>query len=252
MRRMRRSASSVSPVSAVVLVAVNLVPVLGVLFAEWSLFLLLVMYWTEAGVVGAVNVAKIAMARGAAPPAPAAGRRSLAAAGARLSRVVAIPCFVVHYGLCWVLHGVLVLLLPVFVGMGGTLLSTAEAGSTFGLVDLGTIDPRGVVVAVAGLALSHVVSFFVNYLGRGEHLAVSPGAQMVNVYRRVAVPHATVLVAAAIVGALGAPRGALVIVVLAKTALDLAFHLRAHGRTQPRRVAVPPRVQAPGRTAPDS
>jgi hypothetical protein len=252
MRRMRWFSNGVSAVSAAALVAVNLLAVLGVLFAGWSLLLLLLMYWAESGIVGAVNVARIALAHGAEPARPGGGDRSWKASGIRLSRFVAIPLFIVHYGLFWVLHGVFVLLLPVFLAMGATLFTTSGAGSRLELVDLSAIDPRWAIAVVVGFGFSHVISFFVNYLGGGEHLAVTPGAQMFAVYGRVAVLHATVLVAAAVIGALGAPVGALVVFVLAKTALDLAFHVREHRRARPRGLVPARRVQVPGRTAPDS
>lgn len=49
--------------SAAVLVAVNIVPLVGVAFWGWSLMLILVLYWIESGIVGLINVFKIARGR---------------------------------------------------------------------------------------------------------------------------------------------------------------------------------------------
>ena len=252
MRQMRWSTEGVSPVSVAALVVANLVPLFGVVFGDWSLLLLLVMYWIESGIVGAVNVAKIAMARGTDPPVRRTGRRRSAAGAANLPRPVAIVFFVFHYGLFWVVPGVFVLLLPVFVGLGSTMFTAPDAAPGFGLADLGTIEPRGVVVAAVGLAVSHIISFFVNYLGRGEHLIVSPVAQMFRVYGRVVVLHVTVLVGAVAAGALGARLGVLVVFVVTKIVVDLVFHLREHRRVATPSAPAPHAAHAPGRTAPDS
>ncbi len=53
-------------VPAVLLVAFNLIPLAGVLWFGWDLFSILVLYWLESGVVGVVNVLRIARAQGAA------------------------------------------------------------------------------------------------------------------------------------------------------------------------------------------
>jgi hypothetical protein len=232
MRRMRLSNAGVSVTSIVALVVANLVPLFGVLFGDWSLFLLLVMYWIESGIVGAINVAKIAMARGQDTGNTFTFGTTLG--GATLSgtagRVLLIPFFIFHYGVFWVVHGVFVLALPIFMGIGSTIFTQPAGVPAFGLEELGTIEPRGVLIATVGLAISHVISFFVNYVGRGEYLTVSPGAQMFSVYGRVTVLHLTILVGALAVGVLGTPLGALIVFVLGKIAVDLSFHLRERRR----------------------
>jgi hypothetical protein len=75
---------------------------------------------------------------------------------------------------------------------------------------------------------------------------------MFSVYGRVAVLHATVLVSAVAVAALGTPLAALAVFVLGKIALDIALHIREHRRAQTPTMAAPLGVHAPGRTAPDS
>jgi Na+/H+-translocating membrane pyrophosphatase len=82
------------------------------------------------------------------------------------------------------------------------------------------------------LAASHAVSYFSNYLGRGEYLRVSPQEQMMSVYGRVIVLHITILGGAFVVGLFGTPIAALVLLVALKIAADLFFHLREHRRAQ--------------------
>jgi hypothetical protein len=223
--------------SAVALVAVNLLPLIGVLFWGWSLLLILVLYWVESGIIGVLNVFKIATARGGmalpqgifdavGPPQTAAARRSLvrvANLAAGVTRVALVPFFIFHYGMFWAVHGIFVFLLPTFASAAG---SAAQRGS-FGALDLGTL-----VAAAAGLAASHVISFFTNWIGRREYLGVTPQAQMLSVYGRVVVLHVTILGGAALVGLLGTPVAALLLLVVLKTGLDLFFHVREHARRQ--------------------
>ena len=83
-------------------------------------------------------------------------------------------------------------------------------------------------IAAGALFLSHGASFFLNYLGKREYLTTSPIRQMFAPYGRVVVLHLTILIGAFAVAILGAPIGALVVLVVLKTAFDLRLHLRQH------------------------
>jgi hypothetical protein len=214
--------------SAAVLVAVNLIPLIGVAFWGWSLMLILVLYWIESGIVGAINVFKIARAQGPTTFGVGGSRMSIRMTGlaAGLARGGIIGFFILHYGMFWVVHGIFVFLLPLFAG-----LSTAgESGP--GPMDFGPLPLEGVGLSALGLAVSHGVSFFTNYLGRGEYLHVSPEQQMMSVYGRVVVLHVTILLGAFVVGFFGTPLAALVLLVGLKTLIDLFFHLREHRRAE--------------------
>jgi hypothetical protein len=214
--------------SAAVLVAVNLIPLIGVAFWGWSLMLILVLYWIESGIVGLINVFKIARAQGSSSIGVGGSRVTLRMSGmaAGLARGGIIGFFIFHYGMFWVVHGVFVFLLPLFAGM-----SVAEPGASEpGPMDFGPLPLQGLGLSALGLAVSHGISFFVNYLGRGEYLHVSPEQQMMSVYGRVFVLHITILGGAFMVGFFGTPFAALVLLVGLKTVIDLYFHLREHGR----------------------
>ena len=216
--------------SAAVLVAVNVVPLFGVAFWGWSLMLILVLYWIDSGIVGIINVFKIAAARGPSSLGVGGSRVTVRMSGmaAGLARGAVIGFFIFHYGLFWVVHGVFVFLLPLFAGM-----STLEPGSSgSGAMDFGPLPLEGVALSALGLAVSHGISFFVNYLGHGEYLHVSPEQQMMSVYGRVFVLHITILGGAFVVGFFGTPFAALVLLIALKTLIDLFFHLREHGRTE--------------------
>ncbi|HYI67321.1 MAG TPA: DUF6498-containing protein [Candidatus Limnocylindrales bacterium] len=209
--------------SAVVLVAVNVIPLIGVAYWDWSLMMILVLYWIESGIIGVINVFKIARAEGPMSM-PGTGSRitiRLTGTAAGLARGGIIGFFILHYGMFWAVHGVFVFLLPVFAGL-------SMVGAGFAPADFGPLPLDGLLLSALALAASHVVSFFVNFLGRREYLGVSPQGQMMSVYGRVVVLHVTVLGGAFLVGLFGTPFAALVLLVVLKTAADLFFHLREH------------------------
>lgn len=201
------------------LIVANLVPVVGVVAFEWDLHSLLVGYWLESGVVGAASVAKIRHAAGTDDPEDLPelelNGTSLSDLVGRSNRRIAW-FFVGHYGSFWLGHGVFVWLLP----------------RKSPRLDIAA--PDVVAMALLGLVLYHAVSYRVNYLGRGEYRHTGPVTLMVEPYRRVIVLHLTVLFGGAALSVLGVPVGALAVLVLAKTALDLWSHRREHDRARDR------------------
>ncbi|WP_435179584.1 DUF6498-containing protein [Halorussus sp. AFM4] len=247
-----------SPFAVAALLAANLLPLAGVLWWDWSVFEVLLLYWLESGVVGAFNVPKILLAEGT-------GTANSTGDSPRLVEweVEGVPTewfedrsgpagraglagfFVLHYGIFWAVHGVFVFALPLFAA-AGSFGGGPFGGSPFGGDPLGGLSPgvgagRGTgaspvvfVLAVGSMVLSHGVSFAVNYLRGGEYRTVSPAEQMMRPYGRVTVLHLTIVFGAFLVAALGSPLPALVLLVALKTALDLGAHLREHRRSAPR------------------
>ena len=66
-----RVASSTGAVVA--LIVANAIPLFGALFLGWNVWLILIVYWLENGIVGFFNVLKILRAEGPDPVRP--GRR---------------------------------------------------------------------------------------------------------------------------------------------------------------------------------
>lgn len=209
-----------SPAAIAALLVTNVIPLVGVLLWGWSLFAILLLYWIENGVVGAINVPKIARAEAPEPEQPS-GRASF---GRRrrvpMSRAALVPFFVFHYGLFWLVHGVFVF---AFFGFGPFSEPDAAAG----------ISSSGLASAAVALAASHALSYRVNYLGREEYRRVSPGGQMMSVYGRVVVLHLTILLGGAAISYLGHPAAAMAVMVIVKTVIDLGLHLREHAAVQP-------------------
>ena len=212
----------------------NLLPLAGVLWWGWSVLEVLIVYWLESGIIGALNVPKILLAGATADegtmltvngrPVELTGR----AANAGLAAF-----FVMHYGVFWVVHGVFVFALPLFAlgaGFGSSFAPFGPFGPAVPVAPLYDVSVTTVALAAGSMLLSHGVSFVANYLGREEYRAVAPDDQMTAPYGRVMVLHVTIIGGAFLVASFGSPLPALVLLVLLKTALDAAAHLREHGR----------------------
>ena len=209
-----------SRVAVALLVLSNLIPLIGVLWLGWNLMLILALYWIENGIVGVINVLKILMARGTAEPSMRVSINGRPATD--LSRTGMAGFFCLHYGIFWVVHGIFVFtFIPLMTGMVDT--SSSSATPFDALPDLPVL-----VFGTLGLAVSHGVSFWSNYIGGREYLALSPAAVMIQPYGRLVILHVTIIVGAFVSIALGTPLGSLLVLVVLKTALDLALHLHQH------------------------
>ena len=207
-----------SRIAAALLVITNAIPLIGVLWLGWDIMLILALYWAENGVVGVINVGKILLAEG--PPPANFSWRVNGRPATSLSRTGTAGFFCVHYGIFWVVHGIFIFtFVPVMAGMG----SFIGEGFPFGGVDMAAFG-----AGVAALAVSHGVSFWMNYIGRREYRSISPAEVMVQPYGRLVILHLTIILGAFISIRLGSPIGSLIVLVVGKTALDLALHLREH------------------------
>ena len=214
-----------SYVAVVALILANLVPLVGVLWFGWDVWGILIIYWLENGIYGLFNVLKMRRAEGSdeSPVAAAETRRQLSTfrmhgrSPSGSSKAVLIPFFIMHYGTFWVVHGIFVLMLPLFM-------SDTDGASDFGT----TLNPLGILLVVVGLFISHGLSYRLNFIGRGEYLRTTAARQMGAPYGRLVVLHITIIVGAILIGMTGAPASAVVVLVLLKIALDLGLHLAEH------------------------
>jgi hypothetical protein len=215
-----------SRIAVALLVITNLIPLVGVLWLGWDLLLILALYWAENGVVGVLNILKILTAEGtAASTSPIARVTVNGRPASSLSRLGTAGFFTVHYGLFWVVHGVFVFtFLPAMTGLGSP---TGTPVDPF--VDgFPVVDSPVFLLGIVGLAISHGVSFWTNYLGRGEYRTLSPAEVMAQPYGRLVIMHLTIILGAFVSIFLGTPIGSLLVLIVLKTALDVAFHLRQH------------------------
>jgi hypothetical protein len=188
-------------VSLGALILANLVPVFGVLFLGWDLFLLMLLYWMESAVVGFYTVLRIVKI-------------------ARIFAILFIPFFIFHYGAFMTVH--LAFILSLF-GSGGDDIPIPPFSPVF-LSDV----PLGIWFALLSLFVSHGVSFVRNFMGSREFQLTNTAKQMAMPYRRIVVMHLTIIFGGWFILVVGAPIGALIIMIFLKIFFDARAHIREH------------------------
>ena len=185
--------------SSAVLILANLVPLGGVLFLDWRVFDVLLLYWAENVVIGAINVLRIGVSGGR-------------------EKWFVMPFFAVHYGIfCF---GHLMAIMGIFDPSGG---SETISHLFFGMTP-GEALKSPLWIGIAAIAVSHLFSFFGNFIGAGEYRRTSAKELMSRPYGRIVVLHVTVLFGAGLIQWLGSPVSMLLLLIAAKTVLDLKLH----------------------------
>jgi len=213
-----------SEIALAALVLANLVPLFGVLYLDWDVGSLVVLYWSENLVVGAYTILKLLL--------KARGRERFL-----------VLFFTLHYGGFCAIHGFFVLQLTRFAGENwGQAAAVTWPGPLAILqmfVNLAqqvlSSAPREFLLACLALVVSHGVSFVLVYLGQREYAHTTMTELMNAPYRRIAVLHIAIIAGGFLVVQLGSPLGLLVALVALKIGMDIMLHNRSHAA---RRTAV--------------
>ena len=199
--------------SLLVLALVNQAPVWGVIFRDWSVFTIMLLFALENIIIGAFNLLRMRMV-----PTRAKTAQML--------------LFVFHYGTFTLAHIAFVFMLfgqDVLAALDNTDNPLKFFREVFGIItvwlnplsDLG----NGLWVPVLGMLISHGTSFWKDFLGQQEYKRTSFGFLVFHPYGRVAVMHATTVIGAVIVEFTGSHVAVLVLLVWLKTVLDIRAHL---------------------------
>ena len=226
--------------SSLALICANAVPLLGVLFLQWSVSSVIVLYWFENVILGVINIARMILfspSEEAIATAVSANQEQLGEASAALRslnlplfahgfKLFLVPFFAIHYFMFCAGHGVFVFsLFPDDAGYFAESNGIDLFGSLWRAVE---IFSTPLALAATVLALSHVVSFLVNYIGGREYQRLDVRNLMTMPYGRIVVLHITIIFGGFVTLALGEPIWVIVILVLVKTGVDLTMHLKEH------------------------
>lgn len=190
---------SLGSISTVALIIANLIPLGGVLLDGWSISEIMVLFWAESAVIGFYNLCKMWQV----------GRWSLLFYG---------PFFIAHYGAFMVVH-----LLFIYGFFGGDSLDSVDVTTAEVVADFARLWP-----ALLGFFISHGISWFVNFRGRGEFEGRDMNRQMSEPYKRIIIMHVTIIFGGFLVMAFGTILPALMLLILLKISADLRAHIREH------------------------
>jgi len=218
--RLKSLSSDLSHLSVVMLVAANLVPLYSVLFLGWEVFPLLFLYWLENVIIGVFNVLKMLLCK----PDDA---------GTWLGKIFIIPFFCFHYGMFTLVHGIFVFgFFGGYFTQGAPIPDEASVLQALWSYNLGWV--------ALDLAVSHGISFAVNYVKRGEYRQTSLRQLMEQPYGRVVVMHLTILGGGFLMMMLNSPVAGLIVLVLLKIILDVRAHVREHFKDKSKRAELHP------------
>lgn len=212
-----------SPVHLATLVGANLVPLVGVVWWNWSVLEILVVYWLESGIIGLFNVARILLAEGE----PGESAVSVRVMSVPINQDTAEPWrsvalvtgFLGLYGLFWVGHGFFVLsVLPAIAGSPGWTVQES-------LLPIG--------LAVTSMLVSHGTSFGTTYLRGGEYRDTAARNLVVRPLPRVFVLQASIVFGGLALVVVDASVALLSVFVACKTTVDLIKRRRESAQSRP-------------------
>src|SRR3989344_4559725 len=127
------------------LIFVNCIPIIGVLFFDWTISSILLLYWLENIVIGFYAILRIATS------ARDYKRKTTFRGYKYLFRLFIILFFIVHYGIFTFVHGIFVL----------SAFRSFEHIRPISSLDL-------IYINLILLFISHGISYFTNYIRKGE------------------------------------------------------------------------------------
>ena len=203
-------------VTGAILIAANLVPIYGVIVHDWEVFPLILLYWLENLMLGALQIVRIVIM-----PLPPEVPRYASIAG----KAFMVPFFTVHYfGFCMA-HGVFVFTM---FGSGVDPFGMDFFPNVDGILEV--VRDAHLGIPLLALALSHLLSLLRHSVLAGERRAFSGGPEVMmgGIYKRIVVLHIAILFGSFFVMALGSPIFALLLLVALKTAFDYGAHCKQH------------------------
>lgn len=210
-------------ISLLALVGANLIPFAGIILFGWDVSYIVLIYWMENLIVGFYNILKMAFFK-------------MQERAENFIKFFYIPFFCVHYGGFCAVHG---FFLTTFfkIGTGASPLDNGSAwwGPLVFLQLLFSViarfwasGPPEMIWAVAGLFISHGISFVENYILGREYITSSMDKLMHQPYQRIIVMHLAILAGGIFVLKLDSPMPLLIILVMLKIFFDLHLHKKSH------------------------
>ena len=201
----------------IALLLANLIPLFGVLYLDWDVGGIIVLYWAENLVIGLYTALKMLVAAGA-------------------SAFGHILFFCLHYGGFCAVHGIFVKELTEYAGIErvadpvlGWPGPMVLLEKFYHLIDnVLAAAPEGYLWVLLAMTLSHGVSFMLLYIGQGEFGETTPQKLMRAPYNRIAILHVTIIIGAFLGIKLDSPLGLLLALVALKIAMDIMLHNRSH------------------------
>lgn len=187
------------------------------LFLNWDIGAIVVLYWAENLVIGMYTVIKLFIADG-------------------IMGLFSTLFFTIHYGAFCGAHGIFVLQLTGFAEEDDGMMDEDSWPGPLIFIQLLVrtgkralhAAPDKLIYAVAALVLSHGISFLLNYIGGREFEHNKTSAIMMAPYKRIMILHIAIIAGGFLVLRLGSPIGLLLALVALKIGMDIMLHRQSH------------------------
>jgi hypothetical protein len=174
------------------IVLFNAIPLAGVLWFDWHVFEVILLYWFENVAIGVAHFVRMRIAERASPPPGGTSQANF---------------FAMHYGMFTFVHGIFVI-------------------AIFGVVMLGLSDYRG------GLGMPLLALVFWQFVSLASDYALTDGFKgqksedmLFQPYPRVLALHVTIIAGGWFIAEMGNPVWAVALLVTLKTIGDLGFQM---------------------------
>lgn len=198
--------------SATYLVATNMIPLIGVLFFDWSIFSVVMIYWAESVVIGFWTVMHMIQSEGKKTGKYFTHPEGKHTVDIRKKRE-AIPFFIVCFGVCIAVY--FAFILPIFYPDNSY-----------------TIPYEWIYLTTLGFFISHGLSYFLNYLGKGEYKITAVDELFIRPFGRLIVMHVSMFLGGGLFFIFGSPSIGVAALVLIKTLVDLIAHGYEHNKAK--------------------
>lgn len=193
-------------ISLALILLVNLVPILGVALLQWSAWAVLLLFWIENALIGAITLLRMLISM------PGVFR-------VWLSKLFFLPFFSVHYGVFCIAHLSFLLLLFEPGGSSGIGPPWSELPRARALI----VAEPGLLLASLALAGFLLIRMLFEFVLSGHYRDARPQEEMMKPYGRIIVLHATLIISGVLIIGLNQPGLAVVVLVGLKLAVELGF-----------------------------
>jgi hypothetical protein len=203
--------------SAIALIAANALPIFGVIWLDWDVYPVILLYWLENGVIGLFTILRLVFSSSPEP-------RKV------FMKLLVTPFFCMHYGGFWIGHGLFVL-----VAFGPLKSHGLPTIQMIGATILDAIRVNALWFALAGLAISHAYSFIWNFLLKGERNKAFIVELQEAPYSRVIILHLVIILGGFLMMQLHSPVMGMITLTILKTVVDLWSHSKERQRLESKR-----------------
>ena len=188
---------SKTPPSVLALILVNVLPIVGVLFLDWTIVEVIMLYWSESAVIGIFCLFKMWLID-------------------PWASLIVAPFFTLHYG--GFMAGHLLLVYGFVFPDEGLMTEYWEGGNVVSFLTLSFL----------ALFVSHGISFFQNFIGRTEYVDRDIRKQMNEPYGRILIMQFSLLLGGILAVAFDSALPILLLLILLKIVTDFRAHLLEH------------------------